>query len=267
MALFHCNFLSKALFNNTDVTVFIPSMVHHQIYVDEPYPYSRDRKYPVLYLLHGHSGDHTDWVTRTNIVGYAEDRQLAVVMPSVCNSFYCDMAHGMGYWTYVSQELPLFIQSMFPVSDKREDTYVAGLSMGGYGAVKLALGRPERFASAATLSGFLDVSLVKEEDHPSFIQSYRNAFGEADPAGTGNDLLHVLEERVRAGVKLPKLYQACGTADPLYQANLNFLRKARSLNADITYVEEAGAGHEWGYWDRQIVKALDWMPLKYPFNK
>lgn len=261
MALFHCNFLSKALFSNTEATIFIPSMRFGDIAGGEPYPYRPGRKYPVLYLLHGYSGDHTDWITRTNILGFAEDRQLAVVMPGVMDSYYCNMAQGKDFWTYVSEELPLFMESMFPISGKREDTFVAGLSMGGYGAMRLALLQSERFAAAATLSGFLDVSQTRGETLQAIARSYKKAFGEGDPVGTKNDLLFLMEECTKNGTILPRIYQACGTADDLLDGNRKFHAKAKESGIDITYIEEEGAGHEWGFWDRQIKQVLDWLPL------
>ncbi len=262
MALFHVNFLSKALFSNTGVTVFIPSMLFGDIAAGEPYPYKPGSKYPVLYLLHGYSGDHTDWITRTNVLGYAEERKLALVMPGVWDSYYCDIAQGKDFWRYVSEELPLFIESMFPVSGKREDTFAAGLSMGGYGAMRLALLQPGRFAAAATLSGFLDVAQTKGETLQAIAQSYKKAFGEKDPVGTGYDLLHLLEKCAGMGVELPKIYQSCGTSDDLLCGNRNFHAKARALNIDIEYTEEAGAMHEWGFWDRQIKQVIKWLPMK-----
>ena len=116
MALFQCKFLSKSLFNNTDVTVYIPSMLSDQIRTGAAYSYSPGNRYQVLYLLHGHSGDNQDWVTHTNIINYVKERQLALVMPNALDSFYCNMVHGKAFWTYVSEELPLFIHSMLPVS-------------------------------------------------------------------------------------------------------------------------------------------------------
>ena len=119
---------------------------------------------PVLYLLHGLSDDDTIWLRRTSIERYAAPLGLAVVMPQVARSFYTDEAHGNRYWTFLSEELPQLARSFFHLSDRREDTFVAGLSMGGYGALKWALHRPGRFAAAASLSGALDLVAVSQDE-------------------------------------------------------------------------------------------------------
>src|SRR5678815_1741952 len=96
------------------------------------------RPYPTLYLLHGLSDDHTIWLRRTSIERYSAARNLAVVMPAGARSFYQDMASGPRYWTFLSEELPALCRQWFPLSDDREDNFAAGLSMGGYGALRLA---------------------------------------------------------------------------------------------------------------------------------
>jgi enterochelin esterase-like enzyme len=111
----------------------------------------RAPKYRVLYLLHGHSDDHTAWQRWTSIERYVEGLNLAVVMPAGYLSFYTDMAYGPRYGQFISEEVPAVVHDLFPLSSEREDTFVAGLSMGGYGAFKLALTYPERFAAAAKM--------------------------------------------------------------------------------------------------------------------
>jgi putative tributyrin esterase len=120
----------------------------------------RPPKYKTLYLLHGHSDDHSAWQRYTSIERYAEDLHLAVVMPAVHMSFYNDMAHGWKYWQFISEEVPALARDMFSLSSARKDNFVAGLSMGGYGALKMALTHPDRFAAAASLSGALDLNEV-----------------------------------------------------------------------------------------------------------
>src|ERR1044071_9564167 len=116
------------------------------------------KKLRTLYLLHGHSDDHTAWQRYTSIERYAEGLNLAVVMPAVNLSFYTDMAHGGKYWQFISEEVPAVARESYSLSSKREDNFVAGLSMGGYGALKLALTYPDRYAAAASLSGAVDIA-------------------------------------------------------------------------------------------------------------
>src|SRR5215216_1738386 len=121
------------------------------------------KKFRALYLLHGHSDDHTAWQRWTSIERYVEGLNMAVVMPAVHLSFYNDMAYGGKYWQFFSEEVPALVRDMFSLSAEREDNFVAGLSMGGYGAFKLALTHPERFAAAASLSGAVDIREVVRE--------------------------------------------------------------------------------------------------------
>ena len=137
---------------------------------------------PVLYLLHGLSDDETIWMRRTSIERYAAQYGLAVVMPNGARSYYADMLRGGKYWTYLSEELPKVMQSFFRISDRREDTFAAGLSMGGYGAMKLALHCPERFAAAASLSGALSPEHLLEIA-PGLAPEYEWIFGDMKQFG------------------------------------------------------------------------------------
>lgn len=154
MALIHCDFFSEVLGLNTSACVVLPQPSGPLQWASAP----PARRYPVLWLLHGLSDDHTIWQRRTSIERYVDPMGLAVVMPGVHRSWYTDMAAGNRYWTFVSEELPGIMRSLFPISERRDDNFVAGLSMGGYGAFKLALRHPERFAAAASLSGALSIA-------------------------------------------------------------------------------------------------------------
>jgi S-formylglutathione hydrolase FrmB len=218
-----------------------------------------------LYLLHGHSDDQTAWQRWTSIERYVEGLNLAVVMPAAHNSFYTDMVHGGKYFTFLTEEVPSVLQDMFPLSHEREDTFVAGLSMGGYGAFKLALSRPDLYAAAASLSGAVDIrELVKKHDdpdNPAWLEAMRNIFGDLESVpGSQHDLFTLAEQVARAKVK-PSLFQYCGTEDFLYADNLRFRDHVRTLPMDLTYAEGPG-DHTWGYWDVMIQKVLAWLPLK-----
>lgn len=248
MALIECNFFSETLGLCTAMNVILPQPVR--------------RRYPVLYLLHGLSDDHTIWCRRTSIERYADALGLAVVMPAVHRSFYADMATGQRYWTFVSQELPELACGFFPLSTKREDTFVAGLSMGGYGAFKLALSLPERFAAAASLSGALDQVWAVPTLEPEERREWTNIFGDLDKlAGSPHDLLYLAEQVAQSDGPKPRLYQWCGIEDFLYTENTRFRDHAQRLGLDLTY-EEGPGDHEWRYWDEQIQRVLAWLPLR-----
>jgi S-formylglutathione hydrolase FrmB len=174
------------------------------------------------------------------------------------------MARGLRYWTFLSEELPALARSFFPLSDAREDNFVAGLSMGGYGAFKLALRRPDKFAAAASLSGALDVAGLAGRDRerdPLWSQEMENIFG--DPggiAGSPNDLFFLAQEVARSDGPKPALFQCCGTEDVLHSDNLHFMEDAKSLGLNLTY-EEGPGQHEWGFWDKWIQRVLEWLPM------
>jgi putative tributyrin esterase len=183
-------------------------------------------------------------------------------MPAVGRSWYADMAHGYRYWTFISEELPALARSFFPLSDARSDNFVAGLSMGGYGAFKLALRCPTKFAAAASLSGALDIALRSKDYDEDRKREWRNVFGNLSAIAGGNDDLFHLARRL-AGSRSPKplLYQWCGTEDHLYPFNLRFRDHAKALRLPLTY-EEGPGDHSWSHWDRRIQRVLDWLPLR-----
>lgn len=253
MAYAHVYLFSESLQMSTSVVVILPQRTSEQIGMVGQ---RREADPPVLYLLHGLSDDETIWTRRTSIERYAAEYGLAVVMPRVERSFYQDMAHGERYWTYVAQELPSLVAQFFRVSTRREDTFVAGLSMGGYGAMRLALAQPHRFAAAASLSGALDIAhpLVR----PARSDFYENAFGAAEVAGTESDLLE-LARRSDPDV-VPQLYLACGTEDDLYPMQHSFLEAAREQGLPV-HTDLGPGEHEWGYWDARIQDVLAWLPI------
>ena len=159
MAFLQCNFYSQVLHSNVVIGVILPSPNSSEVLSNGDSEYFHPGVlYQTLYLFHGAYGDYSDWMRFTSIERYAQQRKIAVVMPSVQNSFYQDMYLGERYLTYVTEELPRFVRTLFPLSVKREDTFTAGLSMGGYGALKVALTKPEQYACAASLSGAVDLA-------------------------------------------------------------------------------------------------------------
>ncbi len=255
MSLITVHFRSETLQLNVAVNVILP-----QPPLDSP---GFARKLPVLWLLHGLSDDHTIWLRRTSIERYVEGYNLAVVMPAVDRSFYADMVRGNRYWSYVSSELPALMRAYFPLSDRREDNFAAGLSMGGYGAFKLALTYPDHYAAAASLSGALQrFSGNPPTDAPKeWLAELENMFGDlAQFAGSPNDIYGLAAKVARSSEPVPQLFAACGTEDFLYQDNLRFKAHAEQLGLPLTY-EEGPGDHEWGLWDKYIQHVLAWLPL------
>ncbi len=251
MAFIQTSIFAETLEMSTDIHAVIPMNALRA---------SRAGKLPVLYLLHGLGGDHTEWTRQTSVERYAENKGIAIILPRADRSFYMDMKQGAAYYTYLAEELPAIVKSLFPISDRREDNFIAGLSMGGYGAFKLALRQPERFAAAASLSGSLDI--VHRIGQPNAFRNREEErmFGSvAELQGSDDDLL-ALAGKVAAAGNQPLLYQCCGTEDFLYEGNRNFLKHAGEVGLQVTYEEEPG-GHEWSYWDRNIQRVFDWLPI------
>ena len=251
MALIQVNFVSKCLFRTVPMNVILP--------VDKIGPSgSLPDRFKALYLLHGLLGNYTDWVTGTRIQRWAEERNLAVVMPSGDNSFYVDNeASGDQYGRFIGEELVDITRRMFPLSDRREDTFIGGLSMGGYGAVRNGLKYHETFSHIIALSSALHLL----EPNPETIGHELSALGNLEAAAKGDKNPRVLIDRLsKSGAPLPKVYLACGSEDSLLACNHLYRDLFRAAGFDLTWYEGPGA-HDWSFWDDQIRRALDWLPL------
>ena len=252
MALLRCDFFSEVLEVGTSMTVLLPQASEDQVGVTGT---QRTGDFPVLYLLHGLSDDSTAWLRYTSIERYAAPLGLAVVLPQVQRSFYADEVHGERFFTFLAEELPEVVRRFFRVSGEREDTFVAGLSMGGYGALKWALHRPGHFAAAASLSGALDLEAISQDEwrKPLIQRVFDGRIGPQD------DLFALLED---ADVEsLPTLSVGCGTEDHLYEHNLRFVDEATGAGVDVQVDFRAGE-HEWGVWDATIRDVLAWLPVR-----
>lgn len=261
MALFTSRFFSETLGMQSEAMVIVPQAATDlQIGVKTA---AARRLWPCLWLLHGMSDDHTIWLRRTSIERYAEAAGVAVVMPNGHRSFYCDMKYGGKYWTFLSRELPSLMRSFFPLSDRREDNAVAGLSMGGYGAAKWLLNRPEDFVAGASLSGAMDMAkrrekILREEPERLAADTLGLVYGEDGELLPEDDLLKGLLRAVK-NPNPPPLLQICGTEDFLYEDNLTFKAAAEACGYPLTYRERPGE-HEWGFWDTAIQEVLAWLP-------
>lgn len=217
-------------------------------------------QFPLLFLLHGWSDDESIWVRRTSIERYAARHGLAVVMPRVELSFYQNTHSGMRYWDFLANELPRRVRDWFPVARDSENTFAAGLSMGGYGALRLGLACPERFAAVASLSGAVDV----RECAGGALSDGREAkfeaiFGPAPQApGDDADLFALARELATLKTPAPRIYLCCGTDDFLLSMNRRFRDHLAAAGLPADYREGPG-DHDWDYWDRQIEEVLAWM--------
>src|SRR4051812_40903898 len=255
MALLRWDVFSDALSLSTSLTVILPQPTRTQIGMTGD---AGEDPPPVLYLLHGLSDDDSIWLRRTSIERYVAPLGLAVVMPQVHRSFYTDEAAGGRYWTFLSEELPDLVATFFRLSARREDTFVAGLSMGGYGALKWALRHPDRFAAAASLSGAVDVERLRRRIRPEDPQFFARIFGDGTVAGTPDDLWWLL--RHADADALPALWVGCGTGDMLHDDNVRFADALAAAGLPVTTSFVPGE-HDWDLWDHQIQEVLAWLPL------
>jgi len=216
------------------------------------------RRYPVLYLLHGLTGDYKDWTTRTNIAEYTRSLQLIVVMPDGGNQWYTNAADGSAnFETYITDDLPKDVVAKYRTVNSRYGRAIAGLSMGGYGALKLALKRPAAFAVAGSFSGAFGVTVEGRYDR--MIEATKATpltaiFGTAGSDGRKqNDVLALATAMKPAGA--PYLYIDCGISDTLITENRDVVAALHKAGVAYEYHEIAGA-HSWDYWDRRVREFL-----------
>ena len=254
MALIHVTYRSVALQRRVPLQVILPV---DQLGADGAY--CAPKKFKTLYLLHGLHGDCTDWVSGTRIQRWAEERGLAVVMPSGDNAFYVDRpASGNCYGEFVGRELVEVTRRMFPLSDKKEDTFIGGLSMGGYGAMRNGLKYYQTFGAAISLSGAVDIlysPLVKS--NAAFGESL---FGSMDEVIASDKNIRVLIQQLKGKQDLPRIYMCCGTEDFLLDQSRTCRALLEDAGFDVTY-EEGPGNHNWEFWDTYIKKIVDWLPL------
>jgi S-formylglutathione hydrolase FrmB len=265
MAIMQVNFLSKTLFRTVPLQVILPV---DKFVMPGTVVRDADRPFKTLYLLHGLLGNYTDWVTGTRIQGWAEEKNLAVVMPSGDNSFYVDRAAPWNnYGEFIGQELVEITRKMFPLSHDREDTFIAGLSMGGFGAIRNGLKYHETFGCIAALSSAIHILEDVGNSQNKNVAYEEGCFGNLKEAASSDKnprvIVQTLKEKIKTGAKVrfPKIYMACGTDDSLIKSNRAYRDFFTENGLDLTYEEEPGH-HDWDFWDKYINKVLEWLPLE-----
>lgn len=244
MALLRVEYSSKALEMNTSFQVFLP---------DE----GDLSQVKVVYLLHGLTDNCTGWTRYSSCERYARERGVALVIPEVQRSFYIDGVYGLNYFTYVSKELPAACHRMFGLSLEREKSYVMGLSMGGYGALKCALTYPERYAGCGSFSGVTDLkAFMGRQALPMHSWEFTALLGPEQQVGPENDLSKLAEKAKNP----PPVYLSCGEQDVHYPMNTAFAEKLAQLGIEHRYVHREG-NHSWDFWDQSIQDCFDYLKL------
>lgn len=233
MSKIECNFISYSLRRAVDITVILPTVSFPDVMLKQDVHHVYEEKFSVLYLLHGKGNNHKQWTGYSNVELFAEERMIAVVMMSAENKFYLNGGTDNDFERLMNEELPEFITNTFPVSKEAKDTYIAGLSMGGFGALYHGMKYGGRYQAIGSFSGAL------EHDGVSIEQVTRASFEE--------------------GKRLPNLYLACGTRDFLYQDNIKYRDFLREKGIAHTWYESEKYGHEWRFWNICIENFLDWI--------
>lgn len=261
MALLYVNFLSDTLHRRVPMQVILPTDARNEC----------QGLFKTLYLLHGLTENCTAWVSNTRIERWAIERNLAVVMPSGENSFYIEMPFGSSVYgdlgAYIGQELVEVTRKMFPLSSRREDTFIAGLSMGGFGALRNGLKYYETFGYIACLSGAIHIFEYPFDEPGRNMIGEDACFGDIRAAALTDKNPRVAAQtmfaknKVNDDISFPKVYIACGTDDYLLKANRSFAEFLKANGVDVTYEEGPGA-HDWDFWDTYIQRVLNWLPIE-----
>lgn len=256
MAFIQCSYYSHILGFTTNINVCLPQDISNKTG-----GYSiLEEGFPTLYLLHGLGDDHTIWSRKCAIDRYATTHGIAVVMPFGARSFYTDMVYGAPYYSYISKELIMTCENLFPLARNADKRFIGGLSMGGYGAFKIALSNPNQYKAAFSLSGPLDITKVSDYNHILDL-SYdtKLIFGDNIEAfhQTPHNVFMLASEASTLSVK-PDLYTCCGTEDFLFQDNESFKKHLDTIGYDTVYHTGPG-GHDFCYWDNEVQLALSWI--------
>ncbi len=262
MALYHVEFKSSSLLSPVEFRIIVPNDVPDRMKNSLP-AYSRPMK--TLMLLHGAGGVSSDWITGTSITELAAKYNLAVIMPSCRNSFYLNQENSGERWAdYVGEELINYCRKAFGLSVRKEDTFIGGLSMGGYGALHTGLCYPQNYSKIITLSGaYLVFDQLAEMKPGTGFNAYNYAyydqtFGGVPTANERNVKPQILiKELLAEGRTIQPVFSACGTEDPGLRQNRELVDFLRENNLDVTYVEGPGV-HNWAFWAAHIEEAIVW---------
>lgn len=213
-----------------------------------------------LYLLHGAGDNASTWHRLTTVELYAAKYGCTVIMPGVNRSYYTDMEYGLDYFHYVTQELPEMCGRLMKLNDDPKKTFVAGLSMGGYGALKAALTYPERYAKVVSLSGVTDIRqrLRDPNMESGMVKEMQAVFGPELAVKPDQDLYALAAGRIEEGGYLPPVLCCCGTEDPFIKMNREFADYMQQTPFDFKYVEGPGT-HDWLFWEKHLKTAFDFL--------
>ena len=262
MAVFEMTFMSYALQRVVPVHMILPNDLSMEMMSGNLH-YERPPK--TLFLLHGFSGSGLDWITESSVRQLAWKYNLAIILPSGENSFYLNQKGiGGGYQEYIGIELVEYMRRTFGLAKRPEDTYIGGMSMGGFGALHTGLKFPENFSKMFGLSSAMIVNRVKKMK-PGFTdmigdyEYYTRVFGNSrELENNENNPEYLVKERKRAGEKIQPILMVCGSGDFLVEDNREFRDFLKKEEVEVTYWERAGI-HDWNFWNKYLEPAIMWL--------
>lgn len=259
MAFIEVNFFSKSLFRITNFHIVLPNDVPDMMKQGNKH-YEREMK--TLYLLHGFSGNTLDWMLGSLAQDLAVKYNLAIVTPNGENSFYLDQkGTGRAYGTYIGEDLVEYVSKTFGLSSKKEDIFIGGLSMGGFGAIHTGLKYKDTFGGMFGLSSALIINKIigKEQgyrDEVADFDYYEAVFGNLNELDESeNNPEYLLKTRLANGETIQPIYMACGTEDFLINENREFHEVLLQNNVSHTYQESTGV-HDWKFWNEYLEPAI-----------
>lgn len=262
MAVFNCHFQPRTLGMSTTFRMIIPMYTlpseTNQTRLKEYY--SQLSKLPVLWLLHGGGGYSSEWLYNSAIQLYAEKYHCAVIMPDAQSSLYTNMEYGPRWEDHIAMALPEYIYKNFPISSAREDNYIAGMSMGGYGALRIALKYPEQYCAVAAMASAVGLPLRYAENKLSddFDAVMHAVLGDKDAiSGSDYDLYSLVDQYCKQENKL-KLYLCAGRNDHTYEDNIELRDYLTKIDVKYTWVENDDA-HTWDSWNTYLPQVMEWM--------
>lgn len=241
MALFQGTLISRVLGREVHLNAALPEQAG---------------PHKTLYLMHALGENDSAYIRYADIERFARENNIAIIMPNADRSYYANTAYGEDYFTHLSEEIPMYAQRFFPLSDKREDNFIAGFSMGGYGALKIGLSCCDKFSNIGSISAPADLTFSGQFNGPLF----KAIFGENNPiTGTENDVEFLMDKAIKEGKPLPAIYMCCGTEDRLLAANrkvAEYFKKVEGL--DFQYYESKG-NHTIQFRNSYLEKIVLWM--------
>lgn len=285
MGLLRFNYRSQALGRYVDISIAYPTDQysyydmdavnkggHDEAFHMKKPVYRPGMKFQTVYLIHGGGDDDTLTYRYTNAERFAQQNNVMLVTPNIVNSMGVDTAYGVQYQTFISEELPVIVQTLFASSPKREDNFIVGYAMGGNVALGTALMHPELYTACVDISGGIGMTLVTDtlkqelrgEHFKNFFPIYNASFGDPDQLDHSRfDIYTAARKHKEQGDTLCKFYVCCGSEEFIRPRVEGDVSQLQQLGYDVTYICAEGYNHDFRMWNDYIELALnELLPLK-----